>query len=69
MSGVHNADSHLLAGNQDGRDVPADEGKDVLDPVGAEHSRHALAAVPRALRLRLDKVKHPVREQAAKVTD
>lgn len=54
MPGVHDADSHLLTGHQDGRDVPTDKGEDILHPVGTEHSRHALPAVPRALHLRLE---------------
>lgn len=66
MSGVHDADSHLLTGHQDGGDVPTDKREDVPDPVGTEHSCHALAAVPGALHLRLRKVKGQMSQQ---VTD
>lgn len=68
MTGVHNADSHLLAGDQDGRDVSPDESEDVLDPVGSEDSGHTLAAVPRTLHLCLNKVRKP-RANPRRVTD
>lgn len=53
MSRVHHPDPELLACHQDGGYVAADEGEDKLDPVGPQHLGHALAAMPRALGVRL----------------
>lgn len=53
MSGVYNADAHLLTRHQDRRDVSTHKGENVLDPMGTKHLCHALATMPWALGLGL----------------